>query len=69
MLREAVVQVQLGAVEDATVAMEEFLSLCREVGVWDITHLNSSDHSVIIAMQVERPFDEKQLATLDFIEW
>lgn len=67
MMREAVVRIPTS--EYANSSLKEFVSLCDEAGVkrWIPTICTGSGG--IVAIQVERPFDEERLSALDYVVW
>lgn len=67
MKREAVVRIPTG--EFAHPGLTEFISLCREAGVKEWRPTVCTGPGGIVAMQVERPFDEEQLSALEYVAW
>lgn len=67
MMREAVVRIP--ASEYPTSGLQEFVSLCREAGVMEWTPVVCTGPGGIVAIQVERPFDEERLSAFDYVAW
>lgn len=67
MMREAVVRIP--ASEYPTSGLHEFVSLCRDAGVTEWTPMVCTGPGGIVAIQVERPFDEEQLSAFDYVAW
>ncbi|WP_227378493.1 helix-turn-helix domain-containing protein [Haladaptatus halobius] len=67
MKREAVVRIPTA--EFSHPSLEEFVSLCREAGVKEWRPTVCTGPGGIVAMQVERPFDEEQLSALEYVAW
>jgi hypothetical protein len=66
-MREATVHIR--DVELETIGLGEFISLCRDAGLRDITELTCHGPGGIIVVQVETPLAEQNLSRLDCLEW
>ncbi len=67
MKREAVVRIPTA--EFSHPSLEEFISLCRDTGVKEWRPTVCTGPGGIVAIQVERPFDEEQLSALEYVAW
>lgn len=67
MKREAVVRIP--TTEYATPGLEAFVTLCREASVKEWCPRVCTGPGGIVAIQVERPFDEEQLSALEYVAW
>ncbi|WP_101295983.1 helix-turn-helix domain-containing protein [Halegenticoccus soli] len=67
MKREAAVRIPTA--EYAHPGLEEFVSLCRDAGVKEWRPTVCTGPGGIVAIQVERPFDEAQLSALESVVW
>lgn len=67
MKREAAVRIPTA--EYAHPDLEAFVSLCRDAGVKEWRPTVCTGPGGIVAIQVERPFDEEQLSALEFVVW
>lgn len=66
-MREAVIR--LDHSEAANLGIEEYGSLCAEAGIKGVTQLVCTGSGGIVAVQVERPFDEERLSALEYVPW
>jgi hypothetical protein len=66
-MREAVIR--LDHSESTDLGLEEFGLLCGEAGIRGVTQLVCTGPGGIMAVQVERPFDEERLAALEYVPW
>lgn len=67
MKREAVVRIPTW--KYAHPSLEAFVSLCREAGVKQWRPIICTGPGGIVVIQVEQPFDEEQLSTLEYVAW
>ncbi|WP_227356030.1 helix-turn-helix domain-containing protein [Haladaptatus salinisoli] len=67
MKREAVVRIPTA--EFSHPGLEAFISLCRDAGVKKWRPAVCTGPGGIVAIQVERPFDEEQLSALEYVAW
>jgi hypothetical protein len=66
-MREAVIR--LDHSESVALGIEEFGLLCGEAGIRGVTQLVCTGPGAIMAVQVERPFDEERLSALEYVPW
>jgi hypothetical protein len=67
MKREAAVRIPTA--EYAHPGLAEFVSLCRDAGVKQWRPTVCTGPGGIVAIQVERTFDEEQLSALEYVAW
>jgi DNA-binding CsgD family transcriptional regulator len=66
-MREAVIRVEGSEFSD--LGLEEFGLLCGEAGIRGVTQFVCTGPGGIMAVQVERPFDEERLSALEHVPW